>query len=423
MHTALRLGLDLVKQLRAEYPAHQAKVCFYGLYAGLNRDHLLETWADYVIGGEFEEALLALATTLDSGVDATPAGVSTEQHRTSSVVQRLEYQLPARVRLPVLDLYAKLDDGSSLRPAGHVEATRGCLHVCRHCPLTPVYNGRFFAVPLDLVMEDIRRQIAAGARHITFGDPDFFNGPTHAMRLVERFHREFPDVTFDCTIKVEHLLRHASHLPGLRAAGCVMITSAFESVSDEVLGHLAKGHTRADAVTAIRLTRDLSIALRPTWIPFTPWTTPADLVELLEFIGEHGLVDKVSAVQYTIKLLLPPGSPLLELDAMQPYLLHQDRESFTYRWRYADPATEALEHAVDRAVREGIAAGESDEETYLRLLDLVGGRRSLVAARPASCCGTPAPRSPRLTEQWFCCAEPLTSFGKSDCCSPKGDDS
>ena len=70
-----------------------------------------------------------------------------------------------------------MPDGSR-RVAGSTESTRGCKHLCRHCPIVPVYNGLFSAVPLDLVLADVRSQIEAGAQHITFGDADFFNGPT-----------------------------------------------------------------------------------------------------------------------------------------------------------------------------------------------------------------------------------------------------
>ena len=46
--------------------------------------------------------------------------------------------------------------------------------------------------------------------------PDFFNGPTHAMRIVEALHAAHPAVTYDVTIKVEHLLQHRDLLPRLR---------------------------------------------------------------------------------------------------------------------------------------------------------------------------------------------------------------
>ena len=120
-------------------------------------------------------------------------------------LKRQNFRKPNRSHLPNLKNYAKLINGESHSiTVGYTEGTRGCKHICRHCPVVPVYKGRFFVVQQDGVMEDIRQQIEAGAEHITFGDPDFFNGPGHAFRLVKAFHEEFPDLTYDVTIKVEH---------------------------------------------------------------------------------------------------------------------------------------------------------------------------------------------------------------------------
>ena len=76
----------------------------------------------------------------------------------------------------------------------------------------PVYGGPFRAIPIDVVVGDVRAQVAAGAEHISFGDPDFFNGPTHARRIVEAVAKEFPRLTYDVTIKIEHILRHVDML-------------------------------------------------------------------------------------------------------------------------------------------------------------------------------------------------------------------
>ena len=109
----------------------------------------------------------------------------------------------------------------------------------------PVYQGQFRVVQPEVVLADIAAQVAAGAEHITFGDPDFFNGPTHAMHIVDAMHAAHPRVTFDVTIKVEHLLQHRDLLPRLAASGCAFVTSAVESLDDRVLAFLDKGHTRA----------------------------------------------------------------------------------------------------------------------------------------------------------------------------------
>src|ERR1019366_184049 len=131
--------------------------------------------------------------------------------------------------------------GGERRIAGSTEATRGCKHLCRHCPIVPVYNGAFRIVQRDVVLEDIRQQVAAGAQHISFGDPDFFNGPTHALAIVDALHKEFPNLSYDVTIKIEHLLNHAEHLPLLRDTGCLFVTTAVESVDDAILERLDKG--------------------------------------------------------------------------------------------------------------------------------------------------------------------------------------
>ena len=148
---------------------------------------------------------------------------------------------------------------------GFVEASRGCKHLCRHCPVVPVYQGKFRVVPVEVVLADIAQQVQAGAEHVSFGDPDFFNGPTHAMKVITAMHAEFPHLTFDATIKIQHLIDHAGLLPRLKAAGCLFLTSAVESVDDEVLEHLAKNHTRADFERALQLCREARIFLAPTF--------------------------------------------------------------------------------------------------------------------------------------------------------------
>ena len=150
-------------------------------------------------------------------------------------------------------------------------------------------------------------------RHITFGDPDFFNGIRHADAVVRAFAAEFPGVSYDVTIKVEHLLAHAGMLPVLRDTGCAFVTSAVESIDDEVLGRLEKGHTHADFERAVRLCREAGLALAPTFVAFTPWTTMEGYCELLQEIERLGLVEHVAPIQLAIRLLVTEGSRLLEL--------------------------------------------------------------------------------------------------------------
>ena len=420
MHTAVRLGSAFAERIRARNPA--AHICLFGLYAALNAEHLLERGvADSVIGGEFESALVELARALARGVDPRHvAGVTTRASLGSRmdsrdgglaaapVLRRLPFVLPRRDGLPALDRYAHLIGparGES-RVVGYLEASRGCLHRCLHCPITPVYAGRFFIVPREIVLADAEQQIAAGARHLTFGDPDFFNGVGHSMAIARALHAAHPDVTFDVTTKVELILRHREHLVELASLGCVFIVSAVESLSDRVLLELDKGHTRADVHEALRVTREAGIPLRPSLVAFTPWTTLDDYLELCDFIVEHGLEANVDPIQLAIRLLVPPGSALLAEGRARsfPGLGPLVPGEFGHRWVHLDPAMDRLFDDVSRRVEEGTRSDEDAAVTFaaIRALAYRAADREPLVLAPR------APRAfvPHLTEPWFCCAEP-----------------
>jgi radical SAM superfamily enzyme YgiQ (UPF0313 family) len=395
MHTALRLGVRVAERIREVNP--HARICFYGLYAALNADYLLEHGADFCIGGEYEAPLAALVEALESGDSGPVAGVIRRGEPPRPFLSRLSFPVPSRGALPPLERYARLEHHGESRVAGYVEASRGCKHLCTHCPIPPVYGGRFFVLPQDVVLEDIRRQVAAGARHITFGDPDFLNGPSHSVRIVRTLHAEFPQLTWDFTAKVEHILRHRELFPELGALGCLFMISAVESLSETVLTILEKHHTRADVIDALEVVRGAGIALRPTWVPFTPWTSRADYLEILDFIEEHGLIDHVDPVQYSIRLLVPPGSYLVDRPAMRPYLGRLDQAAFTYRWVHPDEGMDRLQREVSALIEADAGTGEDPAITFYRIQALARGGDTPELRLPRD-----RVRAPRLSEAWFC---------------------
>ena len=405
MHTALRIGARVLERVRELNPS--CHVAFFGLYASLNEDDLLAHGADSVIGGEFEGPLLALIDRLSVGEADAISGVSRGKQRRSPLLAHLPFAAPSRDALPPLAKYASLEENGARRWVGAVEASRGCRHLCRHCPIPPVYEGRFFLVPHEIVLADIRNLVRLGATHITFGDPDFLNGPNHSLRIVRGMHHEFPLVTFDFTAKVEHLLKHRALIPEFAALGCRFIISAVESLSDIVLARLAKNHTRADILEALKIVRGAGISLRPSLVPFTPWTTLDDAVDLFEFVEKQGLIDHLDPVQFTIRLLIPPGSLLLAEPSMAPCLGPLIQETFTYRWRHPDPRMDALQKEMSRAVEEGTAAEEDPMVLFYRLKEIALAARDGRLPQEVQVTVDPnRAKPPRLTEPWFCCAEP-----------------
>lgn len=401
MHTALRLGVKAAERIRALNP--DCHICFFGLYAQLNARHLLSTVADSVIGGEGEEALVALVRS----VEVEGAKESSVKDRLSGpVLRKLNFPVPDRTGLPGLDKYARLEIAGETRLAGAVEASRGCKHTCLHCPIPPVYGGRFFVVPMETVLADVRNLVQAGARHITFGDPDFLNGPGHSLGIVRAMHREFPELTFDFTAKVEHILKHRELFPSLAEMGCLFVISAVESLSDTVLGKLKKGHSRSDVLDALDVVRAAGISLRSSWVAFTPWTTLKDYLDMLDFMEERGLIEQVDPVQLSIRLLVPPGSAMLAGSGIAPHLRGLDQANFFHRWSHPDPRMDELHEKVSRKVEEAASRDKDAYATFAAIRSLALQAAGLPErSGPRRPDGSRLP-PPRLSESWFCCAEP-----------------
>ncbi len=401
MHTATRLAIALVPKIKELNPT--AHLCFYGLYAPLNGAFLRKCGVNTILGGEFEEGLLRLCRRLEKAASATNETNDFPQPEPVISLNRQQFLKPDRKGLPPLSEYARLCcRGCDDKIVGYVEATRGCMHRCRHCPIVPVYNGKFRVIQKEIVLADIRQQVEAGAQHITFGDPDFFNGPGHTLPIVEQMHREFSGLTYDVTIKIEHLLRYRDKLPRLKETGCLIITSAVESLDDRVLHLLEKGHTREDFFHTVNLLRQNELVLNPTFIPFTPWTTLRGYRDLLRTLCEWNLVDYVSPIQLAIRLLIPAGSRLLALPEIRAVLGEFREEKLSFDWQNPDPVVEELHIAVMEIVNDRLRAQQNSREmvsAIWRRLNLLTGESQSLPPMPE----LPARAViPYLNEPWYC---------------------
>ena len=399
MHTATRLAVALLPAIRELNS--QAHLCFYGLYAPVNEAYLRRLGVQTILGGEFEAGLASLARRLAA---AEANGLQSEPVIS---LARLQFRAPDRNGLVPLEKYSRLMmPGGATRTVGYTEASRGCKHLCRHCPVVPVYNGVFRIVDREVVLEDIRQQVAAGAQHITFGDADFFNGIGHAVPLVEALHGEFPQLTYDVTIKIEHLLKHRDCLGKLRDTGCLFVTSAVESVDDAVLEKLDKNHTREDFLRTIELFRELGLTLQPTFVAFTPWTTLGSYCEMLDLIREHDLVENVAPIQFAIRLLIPAGSRLLELPDIAAMTGDFDEAALVYPWKHTDARVDLLCEELQEIVHTGEKMNHGRGRIFERITQAAysaagrekeakmrSGAQAILAARATI---------PYLNEPWYC---------------------
>ena len=394
MHTALRLGVHLTQRIRQI--KSDVFISMYGLYAELNADYLLSHGVDFC---------LSSSVTPQPPLSGGQAKDTSTQlvELVQSVVKKEQVKGQAAgfhaAKLPPLEVYAQFEDNDETRSVGYTETTHGCKHLCTHCPIPPVYKGRFFAVNRETVLDEIQKQVAEGATHITFGDPDFLNGPLHGLRILRAMHETYPNLTFDFTTKIEHILKHGEYFSEFAELGCRFVISAVEALSESVLTILEKHHTRADVEVAIDIVHGAGIALRPTWVPFTPWTTLDDYLDILQFVDTHRLVYHVDPVQYAVRLLIPPGSYLLNRPETKALSLTLDETSFSYTWAHPDARMDELHKTVSTFVENDARTGVDALETFYRIWTLAADMQGQAPPKRRKETHLPAPR---ITEAWFC---------------------
>ena len=404
MHTATRIAIEALPKIKELAP--DASLCVYGLYAPMNAELFRSLGVTTILGGETENSLVSLAKRIQAGGDA-------QQSEPVTCLEKIAFIPPDRSTLPELSKYANLInvDGSTTM-VGFAESTRGCKYHCKHCPVVPVYDGKFYVIPADIILNDIRDQVKLGARHISFGDPDFFNGPGHALKIVRALHQEFPSVTYDATIKIEHIVKYPEEIKVLKETGCLFILSAVEAVDDDILDYLDKGHTRTDLIEALAFLRETDINLAPTFVAFTPWTTLDIYLELLRHIVDLQLMESVAPVQLSIRLLVPAGSLILDIENLDGMIGDFDADILGHPWDNPDPRVDNLQQEVQTWVMQAEADGHSRPDIFKGIWELTHKAAGLVTPPlDLQRAGKPVPR---LSENWYCCAEPtceqLVSF-------------
>ena len=394
MHTATRIALQALPKITQQT---NAILFAFGLYAPLNQAALKNNGVDYFFAGESEPDIVELAKQLSSDKKPLP---NAPLIRTN----KIDFKLPDRTNLPTISKYAQLvQENEKQKILGFIETSRGCKYVCRHCPVTPIYEGKFRIVPLNIVMQDIAQQVDMGAEHISFGDPDFFNGPTHAKKVIIAMHELYPTLSFDATIKIEHILNHADLLPIMKDTGCLFITCAVESFDDDILLKLDKGHTRADTFKAVALINQAGLSISPTFVPFSPWATLEGYRDLLQDIISLNLINEVTPIQLGIRLLIPNGSYLLKLPNFDTLIGEFDTEKLGFPWQHIDPKVDALQTIIMAIIERADNQNQTRHDTFL---DIWKATHQTLGINAPSLPAFKTKQVPHLTETWYCCAEP-----------------
>ena len=375
MHTATILSIEYIKD-----KILPNKMFTFGLYGSVLED--FNSSIRYIKDIESDELALFLEINDD--------------HQFS-----LKNNIPNRQIFPDISNYAHLVDGSNNIIAGSVETTYGCKHSCTHCPVPISFNGTFKTYSLEKIISDVENQVNQGAKHISFNDPDFFNGPIHALKILESLNKKFPTITYDSTIKVEHIIKYKKYFKELSSLNMVFVISAFETTNDLVLSILEKNHTSNDLNTSIEISQDFGIDVRPTWMPFSPWTELNDLSNIVNLIEKYKLRETVDPIQLTIKLLIPKHSLIIKKPEINKYLGNYEKNSLSFKWEYENNDVEKLQSSLFDFILHN---SELDEhKQYLGMVNIIEKFTDTELLKNST---YDFKNVPKLSETWFCCAEP-----------------
>ncbi len=375
MHTATILSIEYIKDKKLPN-----KMFTFGLYGSVLED--FNSSIRYIKDIESDELALFLEINDD--------------HQFS-----LKNNIPNRQIFPDISNYAHLVDGSNNLIAGSVETTYGCKHSCTHCPVPISFNGSFKTYSLEKIVSDVENQVKQGAKHISFNDPDFFNGPIHALKILESLNEKFPSITYDSTIKVEHIIKYKKYFKELSSLNMVFVISAFETTNDLVLSILEKNHTSNDLNNSIEISQDFGIDIRPTWMPFSPWTELNDLSNIVKLIEKYELRETVDPIQLTIKLLIPKHSLIIKKPEINKYLGNYEKNSLSFKWEYENNDVEKLQSSLFDFILNN---SELDEhKQYLGMVNII---EKCTDTKLLTNSSYDFKNVPKLSETWFCCAEP-----------------
>ncbi len=375
MHTATVLSIEYLKDKKLP-----KKVFTFGLYGSVLED--------------FNSSIKHINNIEDGELDSF-LGIS------KNLEFSLKNNIPNRNIFPDISNYAHLVDGRNNLIAGSVETTYGCKHSCTHCPIPITFNGSFKTFSIEKIVNDVSNQVDSGAQHISFNDPDFLNGPVHALKVLEALNSKFPSITYDATIKVEHIIKYQKYFMQLSSLNMIFVISAFETTNDEVLTLLDKKHTNEDLSTAIELSQKANIDIRPTWMPFSPLANLQDLPNIIKLIESYKLRETVDPIQLTIKLLVPKHSLILDKTAIKKYIGEYDKNSLSYKWAYKHNEVEKLQQLLFESL-----SNNSDLDDHHQYLDMVNIIEEFSDTKLLNTSEYNFKNVPKLSETWFCCSEP-----------------
>jgi len=352
---SLQGGVAIAAEIRAENP--DAHICFYGPYADLNKERLMR-YGNSCILGDWERPLTRLARVVLAGNDKEwtrmPRVYSLANRGAKAEYDRSYCVVPARHLLPPIHTYSNTFIENILdrkMAVGNVETTRGCHHKCKFCSVYATSGTKVKFADPEVIMADVDQLVKQGVEHITFVDAEYINNIKFSLDIVNRIHDKYPQLTYDFTTRIDHVVENEAAISEFKNTGCIAITTSIEFPRKDILEKLDKGITSQHILKGMEILKRNEIKVHTTFVTFNPWTDLEGLMNLSFFIKDNDLEDVIDPIQYETRLHIYKGSPLLNDGTLSGLTLHE--QDFHYEWEHPDPQVEEVFQRMVKPAEEG----------------------------------------------------------------------
>ncbi len=322
---------DLRKQ------GYDIPICLYGFFPTLVWKDILNNVSevDYVLVGEPEETLVAMAQCIQKGTRVQIEGLAVRD-RGNAILSGMRPPSAPLDRLPFpLRPYLETEETVS------VLASRGCSNRCSFC-LIPTLNGRrssWRGRSVENVVSEIGDLVTRGKKDFYFVDPNFVGpgkkGKERVLELASALSEL--NITFGMETRASDLTD--SLMKSMVGAGLTSMLLGIESASSRVLERLGKNTSVTQNELAVAAVREAGLEPEIGFIMFDAASTLGDIDRNLSFLDRNGLLQRLGR---TANLLYHDhiafkGTAGYETALEQGMLIPEGLFGFEGRLLYRDP--------------------------------------------------------------------------------------
>ncbi len=222
--------------------------------------------ADFVIRGEGEKALPALAETWEQGLGLE--SVPNLSYWQDGVMRHnpMQEHVADLDAIPIPDLslskaMSRQVDGKIVIP---VQTSRGCPYACSFCSVTGMFGHKFRFRSTASVMSELRRY-DPGRHFVFFYDDNFAANAEHTKEMLRAMIAAKLKFKWSAQVRAD-VTRDPELVRLMRKAGCRIVFIGFESVNPQSLKAMKKGQTVDEIARAVKVLRRKRIRIHGMFV-------------------------------------------------------------------------------------------------------------------------------------------------------------